>query len=256
VTVVNEGADAAVNVTFGASTDPGLTIVAADAGASSCAVQQASASCALGTVGGGAARTVALTLRAANVGTFDLTATVSADADADSGDDSATVGVTAVPLVDLVWSGSSPGVQLDAQTTIDAVLDNAADFAASAVTVTAALTAGLRPDFASLAGTACTITGQSIACPTRSLAAQTNVALVVTATGIVAGGQQLTLSAAASEAERTPADNELAIAVNVRAPQQAGDGGGGGALSWWVVVALLAARSLRGRDWPGRRRRA
>jgi hypothetical protein len=255
VTVVNQGADAATNVTVAANTESGLTIVAADAGASSCAVQQTSASCALGTVSGGAARTVALTLRAANVGTFDLTSTVTADADADSGDDSATIDVAVVPLVDLVWSGSSPGVQLDAQTTINAVLDNTADFAASGVAVTAALTAGLRPDSASLAGTVCTITGQSITCPTRSLAAQTNVALVVAATGIAAGNQQLTLSAAASEAERTPADNQLAIAVNVSAPQQAGDGGGG-ALPWWVVVALLAARGLRGRELPRRRRHA
>ena len=72
-----------------------------------------------------------LTLRSASVGTFDLTATVDADADADASDDSRTAAVTVVPVVDLVWSGTAPGVQLDAQTTISAMLDNTRRFRAT-----------------------------------------------------------------------------------------------------------------------------
>jgi hypothetical protein len=252
VTLVNEGADEATGVSFAATTEGALSIVAANAGASSCTVASQSATCPLGSVGGGASRTVTLTLRSASVGTFNLTATVDAAADADAGDDSRTVPVTVVPVVDLGWSGSSPGVQTNAQTTITATLDNSGDFAASNVNVTAALSPGLRPDAAALSGTPCTISGQSVACPTRTLAAQTNVALVVTATGIAVGPEQMTVNATATEAERTPNNNQFSLAVAVSAPAQ--NDGGGGALSWWVVLSLLAACGVRGRLQLGRRR--
>jgi hypothetical protein len=194
---------------------------------------------------------VTLTLRAANAGTFDLTATVTADADDDATDNTDAVTVTAIPAVDLVLSGAAPGVELNAQTTLNATLENSSDLGATAVAVTATLTAGLRPDQATLGGTACTITGQGVACPTRSLAAHGTVALVVMATGVVAGGQQLTINATAAEPERTPATNQLAIAVNVNAPQS---DGGGGASSWWVIAVLLAALRWRAGAASGRRR--
>jgi hypothetical protein len=195
-------------------------------------------------------------LRAQNAGTLDLTATVAADVDDDATDNSETVTVTAVPAVDLVLSGAVPGIELNAQATINAALGNDSDFGATSVAVTATLTAGLRPDQATLGGTACTITAQAIACPTRSLAAHGTVTLVVTATGIAAGSQQLTVNATAAEAERTPASNQLTIGVTVNAPQE---DSGGGALSWWVVAALLAAYSCRAWGWragtANRRRR-
>ncbi len=252
VTMANRGADEATGVSFAATAEAPLTIVAADAGASSCTVAAQSASCTFGTVGSGASRTVALTLRSASAGTFALTATVDADSDANAADDSRSVAVTVVPAVDLVWSGSSSGVQLNAQTTLTAVLDNASDFAASNVAVTASLSAGLRPDGASLSGTACTIASQAITCPARSVAARTNVALVVAATGTAVGPEQMTLSVTATEAERAPANNQLSMAVTVSAPPA--DDGGGGALSWWAVLALLAARGIRSRLKLGRRR--
>ncbi|HUQ52685.1 MAG TPA: M12 family metallo-peptidase, partial [Gammaproteobacteria bacterium] len=247
-TVRNDGADLATNTTFAATTEQGLEIVAVDAGGAACTVAANAANCSLGTLSGGTSRTVTLTLRAQSPGTLDLTATVAADADDVATDNSDTVTVTAIPAVDLVVSGTAPGIALNAQATINAVLDNAADFAATAVVVSAVASAGLRADQATLAGTACTIAAQAITCPARALAARANVTLVVTATGIVAGSQQLTVAATADEAERAPANNQLAIAVSVSAPQQ---GGGGGALSWWVVAALLASQCLAAN---GRRR--
>ena len=65
----------------------GLTIVAADAGGASCTVAASSATCALGTVGGGASRGVTSDACARRrAGTFDLTATVAADSDANAND--------------------------------------------------------------------------------------------------------------------------------------------------------------------------
>jgi hypothetical protein len=252
-TVSNTGADAAAGVTFTASAEQGLQIVAADAAGATCTVAATSATCAVGALSGGAARDVALTLRAASVGTFDLTATVDADVDENGTDNVETVTVTSVPVVDLVLSGMSPGVGLSAQTTINVGVANTTDFGATAVAVTATLSAGLRPDLATFGGAPCTITGQTIACSGNTLGAQTSAALVVTATAITAGAQQLTIDATASEAERTPADNQLDVAVNVSAPSS---GGGGGSLSWLTVVLLFATQAVRGSAARERRRRA
>ncbi len=168
--VENDGADEATGVVFTATAAPGLTIEAAQAGGVSCTVSPSSANCPLGAVGGGAARGVTLTLRAAAAGTFALTANVAATTDADLRDNTAGVAVTALPAVDLVWSGAASAVQLNAQTTVTATLDNAADSAATLVAVTATLAAGIRPDQATLGGTTCTISGQAVSCPTRSFA--------------------------------------------------------------------------------------
>jgi uncharacterized repeat protein (TIGR01451 family) len=251
-TVRNDGADAATGVTFTAATEQGLDVVAVDAAGASCTVGSNTASCALGAVSGGAARAVTLTLRAAAAGSFDLTGSVAADADADATDNADAVTVTAVPAVDLVLTGATGGIELDAQTTITATLANAADVEATSVSVTARSSAGLRADQATLGGASCTVTPQTITCPSRSLAGRGTVALVVTATGTAAGAQQLTISAAAAEAERTPADNQLAIPISVNAPLESNGGGGG--VSWWLVALLLAACAAQRRAASGRRR--
>ncbi len=240
--VENDGADEATDVVLTATADPGLTIEAAGAGGASCTVTPSSAACPLGSVAGGASRSVELTLRAGDPGTFELTATVTAASDPDGSDNSATVGLTAVPGVDLVWSGPASAVPLNAQATITATLTNAADFAATSVTVSATLAAGLRPDQVTLAGSACTIAGQGVSCPARPLAARGAVPLALTVTGTAAGDQPLTVYADTSDAERVPADNQLAIAMTVSAPQSSG----GGALSWLAAAALLIAYGVRG----------
>jgi hypothetical protein len=129
---------------------------------------------------------------------------------------------------------------------------NTTDFGATAVAVTTTLSAGLRPDQATFGGASCAIAGQNITCSGNTLGAQASAVLVVTATAITAGAQQLAINATATEAERTPADNQLNVAVNVSEPSS----GGGGALSWLTVAFLLAAQAVRGRAATERRRRS
>jgi hypothetical protein len=253
VSVENDGADEATGVVFTATAEPGLAIESAAAAGASCTVSPSSATCALGTVGGGAARSVTLTLRAAAPGTFDLTAAVSATSDQNQSNNTAAVVVTAVPAVDLVWSAATSPMQLNAQATITATLANAADFAAASVTVTVTMAVGLRADQATLGGSACTISIPTIvSCAPQPLAARGSVPLVLTVTGTAAGNQQLTFSATTNQPDRAPGDNSLPLAIKVNAPSS-GDGGGGGALSWLAVAALLAAYGLRG-TMLGRRR--
>ncbi len=236
--IENDGADEATGVVFTATTESGLTIEAAEAPGASCTVLPGSASCAMGSVGGGATRAATLTLRAAAPGTFELRAAVAATSDQNLGNNSTTAQVMPIAGVDLVWSGAPATMQLNGQATITVALANAADFVATSVTVTAALADGLRPDQATLGSSACTISGQTVSCPTQGLAARGTVPLALALTGTAAGSQRLTVSAASNDVERNPADNQLAIAIAVNAPAPSG---GGGAFSWLAVAALLAA---------------
>ena len=248
--VENDGADEATGVVLTATAESGLAIEEAAVGGASCTVAPGSATCPLGAVGGGAARNVTLTLRAAAPGTFDLTAAVSAASDQDQSDNTRAVVVTAVPGVDLVWSAAGSAVQFNAQTTITATLANTVAFPATSVTVTGTLAVGLRPDQATLDGSACTISGQTVSCPPRPLAASGTLPLALTLTGTASGNQQLRLNATANELDRAPADNQLVVAITVSDPQR---DGGGGSLSWFAVAALLATFGLR-RTMLGRRR--
>lgn len=244
-TVANVGVNPATGVTVNATVAPGLELLSATANATTCTLGTQTLACPLGTIGGGASRQLTLSLRAAQVGAFDVTAAVTADADASASDNTQTATVTAAALVDLVLSGGSGSVQTSQQTTVVANLENAADFAATAVALTATLSAGLRPDQASVGGTPCAIAGQTVTCPPRTLAARGTVALTVSLTGLTGGEQHVSVSAAAVEAERTPTNNQLAIAVAVSAP--AAEEGGGGALAWWVVALLGVGRGLQRR---------
>lgn len=245
ISIVNQGADTASGVALEATTEPGLGIVAVESGGANCTVAAGTASCALGAIEGGAARGVTLTLRAQAPGTFDVAAEVTADADTDASDDSAAATITVIAAVDLKLSGSASTAVVAAQTTVTALLENAADLAATSVAVTASLGAGLRPDSATLGTAPCTVADQSITCPSRTLAARETVALAIVATGVTAGSLAVNVAATSAEAERMPDDNLLATTVTVSAPPS--DDGGGGGVSWWLVAALLAVLGERRR---------
>jgi hypothetical protein len=139
-------------------------------------------------------------------------------------------------------------VTLNEQTTVAAVLENVGDFAATVVAMSATFGAGVRPDQASIGGTACTITGQTVTCPPQTLAAHGSVAVSLTLTGLTAGGQQIALAATSAETERAATNNQLAVTVTVNAPAAAtSDGGGGGSSEGGWVALLGAAGWLRRR---------
>lgn len=251
-TVTNLGSDAAANANVAVVVDTGLELSSASSSSGACTVAGQTATCSLGAIGGGAARTVALSLRGAQVGRYDVTASATADAELNTTNNQATTTVTVAPLVDLVISGTPPAsIEPNAQTTVTATLDNAGDFAATNVRLAAMLSAGLRPDQASIGGAVCAVAEQTVTCPAQTLAAHGSVALTLTLTGVTAGGQQVTLTATAAETDRSAPNNQLSLAVTVAAPASAGDGGGGGggggALAWIWVALLAAAR------WPRRK---
>jgi hypothetical protein len=239
--VTNSGSRAATGVAVAVAVAAGLEVTGATSSGGTCTVAGQTANCALGALNGSAVQTVVLTLRATQVGSLAATATVTADEDANPNDNTATVTVTATPLVDLVLTAAPGSVAPNEQTTVAAALENAGDFTATAVALSATLSAGVRPDQASIGGTACTIAGQTVTCPPRTLAAHGTVAVSLTVTGVTAGSQQIALTATAAEAERAATDNQLAVTVTVNAPAVAESGGGGGGSAWWWVALLGAA---------------
>ncbi len=240
-TVTNLGVENATGVSFRATTSAGLELLAASAGSQTCSIDTG-ATCSLGTLTAGTARQITLNLRATEVGTFAIEGVASADSDANANNDSASGTVTATAAVDLVLTGSAPPLSLDEQGIVTATLENAADFPATGVRVTATLTSGLRVDRATLGGAACSAAGQSVTCPLQDLAAHESIALELSVTATAAGAQQVSLSATANETEAVPSDNELALASTVSAATTEGNGdGGGGAFSWLALLGLLGA---------------
>jgi hypothetical protein len=249
--VTNLGVAAATGTRVSANLEDGLTVEAASASAGSCTIAGQSIACDIGEIGGGSIRSVTFTLRAAAVGTFAIAANAAADDDSNAANNSAGGTIDVRPAVDLVLSGNPGAVLASAQTTLAASLNNAADFGANAVTVSIALSSGLRPDAVTLAGIACSISAQTVTCPVQSLGARASAALTLTITGMAAGTQQVALGASSVEAELAPGDNDLVLQVDVTEPAVAQSGGGGGAAGWPSLLALglmlIAAKRPRPR---------
>ncbi len=253
--VTNGGIDAATNVGVDVTPDSSFEIQAAVANAGTCNIANQSVSCALGDIAGGSSRQVTLTLRAATPGTHTVDGAVTADSDANPGNDSSTDTVTVVPAVDLTVSAAAATVALNEQTVVDAVIENATDYAATNVTVQATLSSGLRADAATLGGAACTVAAQTVSCPPLTLAGRATTDLHLTLTALATGSQNVSLSASADEAEVNSGNNDLALNVTVAAPTTADNGGGGGGDSWALISLLgLAAWARRFRhSAPGQR---
>ncbi len=202
--VTNTGAaDAAASAAVHSQCRAGLYLVlAAEAAGASCTLATTSATCTLGALNGSAARDVALTLRAAGAGAFDLTATVDADEDGDAGDNADAITVTrrsvrrprAIRLV----AGRRAGTLKQRSTW----LANSADGGATSAAVTAALSAGLY-DQATLGGAVVRLPRRASRARAAPWAAQGQRA-ACRLLQAAAGAQQLTINTSASEAERAP----------------------------------------------------
>ncbi len=257
ITVTSVGLETATNVNLAVTSAAGLNVLSATTVGPTCAIAANGADCSLGDLAAGVNRQVTLSLSASAVGTFALDVSVTADADTVASDDTAVASITAIPSVDLVLAGSATGAQLNTSRIISATLQNNGDFAATGVTLSATLTAGLRADQASAGGATCTIVGQAVTCDAPQLDAHTTLPLSVTVMALATGNQSLTFTTSANEAERVPGDNTATIDVSVT--DAAASSGGGGSVSWWGILALLGAlrlrRSARSAQNAGARRR-
>lgn len=242
ITVSNVGLDPAAASTAAITVENGLAVLSTSTG---CAAVNQNVTCDFGAIAGGSAREITLRLRGDTPGTFDIDATASSASDTTPGNNTLADSITVVPAVDLAITASPGSVQVNQQTSFAASIANTADLVANGVVITATLSSGLRADEATLDGTACTITGQSVTCAPAALAARGSLPLALTLTGVAVGSQQVSMAATATETERNAADNTLAVSVEVTGPPGARDGGGAGSVAWLTVLALAMLGAAR-----------
>ena len=253
--VTNNGTVGATGVVADVSLPNNVTLTTASASQGTCTLGSDTVNCALGDVPGGSGRTVTVTASTDSVGSAPFSATVAADAD-DNANNNATVHqVTIQPAVNLtLGTPSSPSVALNQGTTLGASFTNTSALAATNVTVSVSLAAGLRADTATLSNGTCTVMPQQVDCTAAGLASQASASLSVGATGTVAGAQAYTVSVAATEADADPSNNSANGSVNVTSSSGGGTGNGGGeddggGSMGAVFLALLGSLLM------GRRRR-
>ncbi|HEX5046671.1 MAG TPA: M12 family metallo-peptidase [Gammaproteobacteria bacterium] len=241
LTVANLGSEPARASRVSVTLADGLQMETAPEG---CSANGGRVDCALGDIAAGASRQVSVPLRADTPGDYAVSAAATSPDDRATGNNSLADVVSVLPIVDLALAANPGNVQANAQLTLVANVENRADVGASGVELVATLSPGLRAEQAAVAGAACTIAGQSITCPPQVVSPRGQLALTLTVTGVAAGTQQVSVTASSVDSDSNPADNSLAIAVNVSAPPEAG---GGGALTWLSLLVLAAAAHRRRR---------
>ncbi len=236
-----------VNVDVTIPSGVNLSSVSASAG-TNCTSGAGSASCAIGSIAAGSGETVTITAETTAVGNADFVASITADTDANSNNNQATVRVTVNTAVDLVAAAAATTqVALDASATIRPSIENRSPIAATNVTLTVTPNADIDINSASWIPGSCSIDNNVVTCQASSLAAQSNNVLQLGITGTSEGSQSYSLSASAAETDRAPSNNNASGQVNVGAvvtsPPEESGGGSIGCLS--LLFLMLSAMRMR-----------
>jgi hypothetical protein len=246
VTAENRGAEATLNTYVDLTFGSGLEVLAAAASAGTCDAPQATIRCSLGDIPGGTARDITVRLRSDLVGEHALLASVTSENDIDSSNDSFSATLTVLAAVNLALSGEAISAERDSQTSLRVTLRNQASLAATDIEVTGQFSAGLEPEFATLGGSACSISGQTFTCSVIELAEYSFLPLDMVFTGVAAGTATINLAATSAIADTNLADNSLELTIDIFGPPSEQQSGGGGAAGMLAVLGL-AALALRRR---------
>ena len=246
--VFNAGTQDALNVSVDFTIPPNLAVDSVATAGGSCSSGAGTATCTVGTVSAGAGADVALSVTGAIVDTDTLVASVSADGDANLGDNSTSLNITVDPATDLrIASVSNRSATLNTSLSLAPRVENVSDYEATDVELTIEFGTGVTVDSATWSGGSCSITGGSIACPIGRIAARSNVTLDVRATPTTTGSKTVTASVSSAEADVESSDNSATATLSVTEPRSddsSSDGGGGGV--GLLFLALLGlARSRR-----------
>ena len=248
------GTDDASGVNVDVTIPSGVNLSSVSASAGSCSSGAGSASCAIGSIAAGSGETVTITAETTAIGNADFVASITADTDANSNNNQATVRVTVNTAVDLVaTAAATTQVALDASATIRPSIENRSPIAATNVTLTVTPNADIDINSASWTPGSCSIDNNVVTCQASSLAAQSNNALQLGITGTSEGSQSYSLSASAAETDRAPSNNNASGTVNVGAvvtspPEESG----GGSIGWLSLLFLmLLAMPMRAARYRG-----
>jgi len=240
--LVNAGTLPATNVLADFTIPTNVSLISAAASLGSCIDGGGVVNCTIGEVAGRATVSVVLTSDTTEVGPGDFTATVTTVDDADLSDNESSVTLTVQPAVNLaVTPPTTRQLGIDQSTGLTALLENTSILNATDVTLSIALSPGLRADSASWPLGNCTVSNTQIDCEGATFAAQSNTTLSLGLTATSEGTKTINFSLSSTEAEANPANNSANATVNVSAPQE--DSGGGSTGLWLLsLLGLLAIR--------------
>lgn len=241
--VINAGTLQATNVVADVTLPTNIALISAAASMGSCTDGGGVVNCAIGDVDGTTTITVTLTSDSIAVGSGTFNASVAADVDDDTTNNLSSLTLTVQPAVNLaVTPPSTRQLGIDQSTGLTALLENTSILDATGVTLSIALSPGLRVDSASWPLGSCSVSNTQIDCEGASFAAQSNTTLSLGLTATSEGTKTLNFSMASTEAEADPANNSASATINVSAPPQEESGGGGAGLWLLPLLGLLAIR--------------
>lgn len=225
----NNGTMAATGVAANVALPNNVTFLAASASQGLCTNNGSNVDCTLGTIAGSGTGTVTVTTTTDAVGPAVFTATVSSDNDQNVSNNQATLQVSVDAAVDLVANVAAQAqVAINQSVNVVSTLENESPVAATGVTVSVTLDAGITANTASWSAGTCAVSAQQVDCSAATLSGQSMSNLTIGITGVTAGTRGYTITMAANEAEAAPANNTVSGSVNVTSGSGGGGGGGGG----------------------------
>jgi hypothetical protein len=246
IDVVNNGTELSANVTVDIGLPNNVTLGSASTPAGACTSGAGSVECQLGDVVGSSATEIDLAFTAAAVGSGTFTATVTADTDDEAGNNQDALQLTVDPAVNLAINVLPSGqVTLDGSTNLTLTFENSAVLDATGVTLSIALSAGLRANSASWSIGSCSVAAQQVDCQAGQFDRQSSASLTLNVTGVAEGTKNYTVTLASAEPDADAADNSAQGSVRVRAAATTGGGDEGGGSMGWLLLAMLAALSAR-----------
>lgn len=241
--VVNAGTLPASNVMADFELPANVSLISAAASMGSCTDGAGMVNCAIGDVQGTTTITVTLTSDTVAIGSGTFNASVTADVDDDITNNLGSLTLTVDPAVNLsITPPTARQVRVDQSTALTALIENTSILDATDVSLSAALSSGLRADSASWPLGTCTVSSNQVDCVGTNFAALSNVTLSLGVTALTEGAKTVNFSMSSTEDEADPADNSASVAVNVSAPAQEESGGGGASLWLLPLLGLLAFR--------------
>jgi hypothetical protein len=248
--VENRGSLQAGNVGIEVSIPANVSLLAASSTVGNCTSGAGIVNCAIGALAGNTAVTVSLSADTLAAGNAAFTAVLSADGDESLGNNQDTHIVRVDPAVDLVANSPAPAsVNLNSSGSASVTIENQSVLAATEVTATITLDAGLRADSASWSAGSCTVSANQIDCAAASLAASSTSTLTLGLSGLALGSQGYTITLGSSEADANTGNNVVSGTVTVRetGSSNADDDESGGGAPGVFLLAILAAAGLRRR---------
>ena len=235
----------------------GSTLEAANAAGGSCTVSGSQASCSLGTLPSGAARTITLSLTGNAIGTETLTADVMAIDDGAVANDTASVEIVTAPLADLATTAAVSPASLvaggDAQFAV--AMTNKGPSVTSDARLSIDIPAGITVSGIDAGGLACAVSANSISCDPQLVADGDARTVRFTVRTSTAGNFTVTAVALTAAIDPESANNSASATLAVTAagggpttpppppppPTSGASSGGGGGGSFPVALLLFLA---------------